>query len=164
MLYINVNNDYTSLGNPPVSYPTAETGQLNSVTDTQHTTLQLRSLIVRTADKYHNGNHSVSLGGPPLSVSSSQCSRMVTHSFPPTSNSTRTDSILSSGSDSDGQARGGRRALAQVGSQGQALPQLPSSSGLSAPAGKLDIPEPPPYHATAPLLTKDPRSTTQRRN
>ncbi|KAI0190117.1 hypothetical protein F4808DRAFT_465741 [Astrocystis sublimbata] len=36
-------------------------------------------------------------------------------------------------SDSDGQARGGRRAQNSL----QALPQLPTSAGLSQPAGQL---------------------------
>ncbi|KAI1851942.1 hypothetical protein JX265_008253 [Neoarthrinium moseri] len=56
------------------------------------------------------------------------------------SNPLRNDAAFNSDSDSDGQARGGRRALAQVNQQNQQvlpLPQLPTSSGLSQPAGQL---------------------------
>ncbi|KAI0130066.1 hypothetical protein BJ170DRAFT_298698 [Xylariales sp. AK1849] len=57
-------------------------------------------------------------------------------------NPTRNDAAFNSDSDmSDGQSRGGRRALATQsgpGAQGQqSLPQLPSTSGLSQPAGQL---------------------------
>ncbi|KAH8661850.1 hypothetical protein BX600DRAFT_512750 [Xylariales sp. PMI_506] len=45
-------------------------------------------------------------------------------------NSMKNDNAFISDSDSDGQARGGRRALTT-------LPPLPSSSGLSQPAGQL---------------------------
>ncbi|KAI1311519.1 hypothetical protein F5Y03DRAFT_308869 [Xylaria venustula] len=41
------------------------------------------------------------------------------------------NNVYNSDSDSDGQARGGRRGLTQ------ALPQLPTSVGLSQPAGTL---------------------------
>ncbi|KAF3000036.1 hypothetical protein G7054_g4930 [Neopestalotiopsis clavispora] len=66
------------------------------------------------------------------------------------SNPLKNDNAFNSDSDSDGQARGGRRALAQTGPYGQqqqqqqqqyqqqgGMPQLPSTSGLSAPAGQL---------------------------
>lgn len=43
------------------------------------------------------------------------------------------NNVYNSDSDSDGQARGGRRAQNSL---TQALPQLPTSSGLSQPAGK----------------------------
>ncbi|KAJ8118288.1 hypothetical protein ONZ43_g4023 [Nemania bipapillata] len=49
----------------------------------------------------------------------------------PTSIPMKNNAAYNSDSDSDGQARGGRRALTQ------ALPQLPTSSGLSQPAGQL---------------------------
>ena len=42
--------------------------------------------------------------------------------------------VYNSDSDSDGQARGGRRPQNQLTT---ALPQLPTSSGLSQPAGQL---------------------------
>ncbi|KAI8630212.1 hypothetical protein F5Y19DRAFT_474600 [Xylariaceae sp. FL1651] len=45
----------------------------------------------------------------------------------------KNNAVYNSDSDSDGQARGGRRAQNQL---AQALPQLPTSSGLSQPAGK----------------------------
>ncbi|KAK6085430.1 hypothetical protein SCUP234_02978 [Seiridium cupressi] len=64
-----------------------------------------------------------------------------------TSNPLRDDAAFNSDSDSDGQARGGRRALTQTGppaqgqgqgqGQHQGMPQLPSTSGLSQPAGQL---------------------------
>ncbi|KAI0874574.1 hypothetical protein GGS24DRAFT_333482 [Hypoxylon argillaceum] len=44
------------------------------------------------------------------------------------------NNVYNSDSDSDGQARGGRRAQNSL---TQALPQLPTSSGLSQPAGQL---------------------------
>ncbi|KAI8951489.1 hypothetical protein F4801DRAFT_290614 [Xylaria longipes] len=44
----------------------------------------------------------------------------------------KTTNVYNSDSDSDGQARGGRRAQNAL-----TMPQLPTSSGLSQPAGQL---------------------------
>ncbi|KAI0401300.1 hypothetical protein F4802DRAFT_433407 [Xylaria palmicola] len=46
----------------------------------------------------------------------------------------KTNNAYTSDSDSDGQARGGRRAQNSL---AQALPQLPTSSSLTQPAGQL---------------------------
>lgn len=42
-----------------------------------------------------------------------------------------------SDSESDGQARGGRRPQNQLSQAAQALPKLPTSVGLAQPAGKI---------------------------
>ncbi|KAG4217581.1 hypothetical protein PC116_g33939 [Phytophthora cactorum] len=42
-----------------------------------------------------------------------------------------------SDSESDGQARGGRRPQNQLSQAAQALPQLPTSAGLAQPAGEI---------------------------
>ncbi|KAH8195406.1 hypothetical protein TruAng_010438 [Truncatella angustata] len=56
------------------------------------------------------------------------------------SNPLKNDAAFNSDSDSDGQARGGRRQLAPMGppqqQQQPGMPQLPSTTGLSQPAGK----------------------------